>query len=168
DDLYINSFINNYFSRPVGFSDENFASGSMALADQSYLVEITKSQNFMSNVNDLYLQKSMDQLHFEDEILESQSSTLSDLPQTSTSQYFFENKILESQALVYSSNYKNEVLESYYRDNCKNEIIESQNFVSNFSDQQYFEDEVLESQNFQFNSKDINTTLNNRSSLNIH
>ncbi|CAG8707064.1 19213_t:CDS:2, partial [Gigaspora rosea] len=135
DDLYINSFINNYFPRPVGFSDENFASGSMASADQSYLVEITKSQNFMSNVNDLHSRKSMGQFQFEDGILESQSSRLSDLPQT---------------------------------DNCENEVIESQNFVSNFSDQRYFEDEVLESQNSQFNSEDINTTLNNRSSLNMY
>ncbi|CAG8811499.1 36697_t:CDS:1, partial [Gigaspora margarita] len=71
NDPYINSFINNYFSRLVGFSDENFASGSMASADQSYLVKITKLQNFMSNINDLYLQKSMCQLHFKDRILES-------------------------------------------------------------------------------------------------
>ncbi|CAG8854871.1 31560_t:CDS:1, partial [Gigaspora margarita] len=84
DDLYINSFINNYFPRPVGFSDKNFASGSIVSVDQFYLVEITKSLNFMFNVNDLYLQKSIGQLHFEDRILESQSSILSDLPQTST------------------------------------------------------------------------------------
>ncbi|KAF0489283.1 hypothetical protein F8M41_022113 [Gigaspora margarita] len=96
----------------------------------------------------------MCQLHFEDGILESQSSILSDLPQMSTSQYFFENKILESQAL--------------HAPNCENEIIELQNFVSNFSDQWYFEDEVLESQNSQFNSEDINITLNNRLSLNMY
>ncbi|CAG8768562.1 22296_t:CDS:2 [Gigaspora margarita] len=100
----------------------------------------------------------MGQLHFEDGILESQSSILSNLPQTST----------KSQALVYSSNYKNEVLESYYRNNCENKIIESQNFVSNFSDPYYFENEVLELQNFQFNSEEINTTFNNRSLLNMY
>ncbi|CAG8779230.1 3231_t:CDS:1, partial [Dentiscutata erythropus] len=138
DDLYVN---NNYFPRPAKFIDKNFAFSSLKSTDQSYLVEILESQNFVSNTNaSLYSQMLTSQPYFEGEISGSQSNMLNGLSLTSAGQLYLDNE----------SNCEKQIPEPYYEDD---EILELQNPASNFSysqtftDQHYSKNEVLELQN---------------------